>query len=145
MAEDMGPGDLGIEPGRSPQQLYRWFLASLLFGRNIRQTNAANTYRALLEHRMTSPARFADLDREQLRRILDEGGYDRFDYVMTDELHGVMAGVRRDWGSVQHLVASAADRGQAHDRLLVYTGIGEVTARIFLDQVPARLYGSAGS
>jgi endonuclease III len=143
MPDDLGPSDLDIDPARSPEQRYRWFLASLLLGRNIRQTQAANTYRALIAHGMTSPERFADLQREQLRAVLDEGGYDRFDFIMTDELHGVMAGVRQDWGSVNHLITSAKDRGEAHDRLLAYKGIGETTARIFLDAVPADLYGTA--
>ena len=143
MVENMTPEDLGIDPSRSPEQLYRWFLASLLFGRNIRQEQAAKTYGVLIDAGMTSPKHFADLGREALRRTLDEGGYDRFDYQMADELHGVMAGVDADWGSVHHLVASAADRAEAHDRIVAYKGIGEVTARIFLDEVPPGTYGTA--
>lgn len=140
---NLGPADLDIDVAKSPEQRYRWFLASLLFGRNIRQTQAAHTYRVLIDHGLTSPERFADLSREQLRALLDEGGYDRFDYLMADELHGVMAGVVADWGSVNHLLASAKDRAEAHDRLVAYKGIGDTTARIMLDQVPADLYGTA--
>lgn len=143
MAENLGPADLGIDVARSDQQLYRWFLASLLFGRNIRQSQAQKTYEVLIERGMTSPGHFADLGREQLRRVLDEGGYDRFDYQMADELHGVMAGVQDDWGSVHRLVASAADRAEAERRMTAYKGVGPTTARIFLDEVPAGLYGSA--
>ncbi|RIX27925.1 HhH-GDP family DNA glycosylase [Amnibacterium setariae] len=145
MAErnNLGPADLGVDVARSPEQRYRWFLASVLFGRRIRQEQAARTYRVLIEHGLTSPERFADLDRDALRRLLDEGGYDRFDWLMTDELHEVMAGVARDWGSVNRLVTSSADRREAHDRLVAYKGVGEVTARIFLDDVPADLYGTA--
>ncbi len=143
MNGNLGPADLDIDPARSPEQRYRWFLASLVLGRNIRQTQAAHTYRVLIEHGLTSPGRFADLGREELRALLDEGGYDRFDHLMTDELHEVMAGVAADWGSVNHLLASAKDRAEAHDRLVAYKGIGEVTARILLDEVPTGLYGSA--
>lgn len=140
---NLGPADLDIDPARSAEQRYRWFLASLLLGRNIRQEQAAKTYRALLDHGLTSPARFADYEREPLRAVLDEGGYARFDYIMTDELHEVMAGVAADWDSVNHLITSAADRHEAHDRLLAYKGIGETTARIFLDGIPSELYGTA--
>ncbi|GAA2753378.1 hypothetical protein [Amnibacterium kyonggiense] len=144
MAEkDLGPEDLGIDVARSPEQRYRWFLASLLLGRNIRQAQAAHTYRALIEHGMTSPERFAGLEHEQLRAILDEGGYDRFDHLMARELQEVMAGVARDWGSVNHLLTSSADRQEAHDRVVAYRGIGETTARILLDAVPPALYGTA--
>ena len=139
---DLGPGDLGIDPSTEPG-LYRWFLASVLFGRNIRQAQAAETYRVLIEHGMTSPKRFAELGREPLRRLLDEGGYGRFDSLMSDELHEVMVRIDADHGSVHRLVATSADRAEAHDRLVALKGVGEVTARIFLDAVPPGLYGSA--
>jgi len=140
---NLGPADLGIDPARSPEQRYRWFLASVLFGRRIRQEQAAHTYRVLIEHGLTSPERFADVSRDDLRVLLDDGGYDRFDWLMTDELHEVMAGVVRDWGSVNRLVTTAADRQEAHDRLVAFKGVGDVTVRIFLDGVPQDLFGTA--
>ena len=143
MADDLGPADLGIEVDRSDQQLYRWFLASLLFGRNIRQAQAAKTYRVLIDHGFTSPGRFADVDAQRLSAVLDEGGYDRFDDQMADELLRVMAGVVADHGSVHRLVATSADRAEAERRMTAYKGVGPTTARIFLDQVPDGLYGSA--
>ncbi|MGT2427044.1 hypothetical protein [Amnibacterium kyonggiense] len=97
----------------------------------------------LLEHGLTSPDRFAGLEHEQLRAMLDEGGYDRFDHLMARELQEVMAGVARDRGSANHLLASAADRREAHDRVAAYRGIGETTARILLDAVRPDLYGTA--
>ncbi|MFD1721059.1 hypothetical protein [Amnibacterium endophyticum] len=143
MADDLGPDDLGIDVARSDQQLFRWFLASLLFGRNIRQQQAARTYSVLIDHGLTSPARFADLEHEELSRLLDEGGYDRFDDQMADELQRVMSGVHDDWGSVHRLVATAADRAVAERRMTAYKGVGPTTARIFLDEVPAGVYASA--
>ena len=37
---NLGPADLDIDPSRSAEQRYRWFLASLLLGRRIRQEQA---------------------------------------------------------------------------------------------------------
>ncbi|WP_445996012.1 hypothetical protein ACUWEX_08990 [Okibacterium fritillariae] len=144
MSDNLTPADLDIDPSTgSPVQLYRWLLASLLFGRRIQQEIAAQTYRTLIDHGFTSPARFSTVGREQLRRILDEGGYARFDYIMTDELRDVMPGLADEYGSVHHLVASSADRDELIERLTAFTGIGPVTARIFADAMPSQLYGTA--
>ena len=56
--EDLGPADLGIDPGRSPQQLFRWLVASILLGGNVRQTIAKQGYEALVAAGYTSPAEF---------------------------------------------------------------------------------------
>lgn len=144
MADNLGPADVGIDPFTgSPQQLYRWFLASLLFGRHIQQTIAADTYRALIEHGFTSPHKFGEIEREPLRRILDEGGYGRFDYIMTDELHEVMGQLLEDYGSVHKMVVTSADRDELTTRLTAFTGIGPVTARIFTQELPKDVYGAA--
>jgi endonuclease III len=145
MSDDVKhPSDLGIDVSEGrPQQLYRWLLASVLFGRPVQQSVAADTYRVLIDHGLTSPARFAEHDHEGLRRLLDEGSYARIDHVMSDELHEVMAHVVDDWGSVSHLVRSSADRGELTARLTALTGVGPKTAEIFTRELPGSLYGTA--
>ncbi|MGY2898006.1 hypothetical protein ACVKXF_000618 [Curtobacterium sp. PvP017] len=65
MADVTHAADLGIDlSDGKPQQLYRWFLASMLFGRPIRQEQAAATYRVLIDHGFTSPGKFAGAGRE---------------------------------------------------------------------------------
>ncbi len=58
-AADLG---LDLEAGE-PDQLFKWFLASLLFGRPVQQEVAANTWHVLLQHGLTSPGQFAKYDR----------------------------------------------------------------------------------
>lgn len=145
---DLGPGDLGIDlaPEASdptPQALYRWLLASLLFGRPVQQGVAADTFHVLIQHGLTSPATFAERGREELRRILDEGSYARIDYVMSDELHDVMGGIVSDHGSVNHLVRSSSGAAELRERLESYRGVGPKTAEIFTRWLPASLYGTA--
>jgi len=141
---NLTPDDLGIDVASgTPQQLYRWFLASILFGKPIQQGVAAATYRALLDHGLTSPAAFDRFGREPLRRILDGGGYGRFDYQMADYLHEIMPAVKREHGSVRRMVTTSADRATLERRMAAFTGVGKVTARIFAERVPARLYGTA--
>ena len=120
-------------------ELFRWFLASLLFGRPIQQQVAARTYRVLIDHGLTTPGAFARYDRESLRALLDEGHYARLDYIMTDELHEVMRIVATDFGSVEELVRSARTRAALTETLVALPGIGPVTAEIFLREVPERV------
>lgn len=146
MADNLQPKDLDIDldpADPTPQSLYRWLLASLLFGRPVQQQVSAATYRVLIEHGFTSPATFAKAGREELRRILDEGHYARIDYVMADELHEVMRGIDRDHGSVNHLVRASADAGALRGALTAYKGVGERTADIFVRQLPPGIIGSA--
>ncbi|PPF87859.1 DNA methylase [Subtercola sp. Z020] len=140
---NMNADDLGLDPasGRA-DQLYGWFLASLLFGRPVQQSVAADTWRVLMKHGLTSPGRFEEFDREGLRALLDEGHYARIDYVMTDELHDVMATVKREHGSVSELVKNASSKKELTDELLALKGIGPKTVEIFLREVPDALIGS---
>ncbi|MDF2443928.1 MAG: hypothetical protein JWR01_2131 [Subtercola sp.] len=141
---NMDADDLGLDPATGEaDQLYGWFLASLLFGRPVQQSVAAATWKVLIKHGLTSPSRFADYDREGLRALLDEGHYARIDYVMTDELHDVMATVKREHGSVSELVKHAASRADLRATLLDWKGIGPKTAEIFLGEIPDRVIGSA--
>ncbi len=144
MSANLTPADLDIDPSSgSPQQLFRWLLASVLFGRPIQQSVAAETYRTLLKNDFTSPQKFTQLGREPLRRLLDEGGYVRLDYQMADTLHAVMQSIIDDYGSVHHLVATSHDAAELTERLTAVKGIGPVTARIFTSQVPTAVYDSA--
>jgi 3-methyladenine DNA glycosylase/8-oxoguanine DNA glycosylase len=138
MASVTHAAELGIDLERGkPQQLYRWFLASLLFGRPIRQEQAAETYRVLIEHGFTSPGKFAGAGREELRRVLDEGGYARFDYQMTDALHAAMHTIDADEGSVSHIVRSAASRSELRATLESLQGVGPKVVEIFLRDIPS--------
>jgi len=133
--------DIDLSDGK-PQQLYRWFLASILFGKPIQQNVSADTYRVLIDHGFTSPKKFADIQREPLRKLLDDGGYGRFDYQMADYLHEIMAAVEKDHGSIHQMVASASSRDDLAKTVQDFQGVGAVTARIFTEQIPRAVIGS---
>lgn len=136
------PEDLGIDLSEGkPQQLYRWFLACLLFARPIQQDIAANAYKLLIQRGFTSPKKFGPVGREPLRRILDHAKYSRYDYVTTDELHEAMARVIEQYGPVNHMVKSAGSSEELRRRLLEFKGFGETAADIFLREVPAKFNG----
>lgn len=143
MADNLTPADVEIDlSDGKPQQLYRWFLASILFGKPIQQNVSADTYHVLIDHGFTSPKKFSEIEREPLRRLLDEGGYGRFDYQMADYLHAIMAAVDKDHGSIHQLVTSARSREELAKTVQQFQGVGAVTARIFTEQIPANIIGS---
>ncbi|GAA4679355.1 HhH-GDP family DNA glycosylase [Frondihabitans cladoniiphilus] len=145
MADDLGPHDLDIDldtDDPTPQALYRWLLASVLFGRPVQQKVAADTYRVLIDHGLTSPAKFAEVGRERLRGMLDEGSYARIDYVMADELHEVMGRIDSEHGSVNRLVRASPDLPALRDALTAYKGVGPKTVEIFTRWLPEGLVGS---
>jgi 3-methyladenine DNA glycosylase/8-oxoguanine DNA glycosylase len=138
----VGPADLGIDlSDGKPQQLYRWFLACLLFARPIQQAIAAGAYRALIDRGLTSPEKFAHIGREPLRKLLNNARYARYDYVTADTLHETMAQVVKEYGSVSKLVKTAESAAELEKRLTAFKGIGEKTAGIFLQEVPGEFNG----
>ena len=143
MSKNMDAKDLGLDlSDGAADQLYGWFLASLLFGRPVQQKVSADTWKVLIDHGLTSPGQFEKYDREGLRALLDEGHYARIDYIMTDELHEVMGTVKREYGSVSDLVKKAESRDDLQAKLLELKGIGPKTVEIFLREVPAGVIGS---
>ncbi len=137
------PEDLGIDlADGKPQQLYRWFLACLLFARPIQQEIAADAYRALIgKGRLTSPGRFKDIQREPLRKLLDDARYARYDYVTADQLHESMRRVVDEYRSVSRMVKDAESIDDLRKRLLGFKGIGDLTADIFLHELPRKFNG----
>ncbi|MGW9402647.1 hypothetical protein ACWGQ2_01620 [Arthrobacter sp. NPDC055585] len=139
----MTPADLGLDlSSGAPDQLYRWLLASLLFGKRIQQEIAARTWHVLIDNGLTGPEKFADVSRDQLMRLLTEGGYVHYRWKEDDELHTVMAGIIREFGSVSDMVKDAESPAELRRRLEQFPGIGPVTANIFLEWVPERFNGT---
>lgn len=139
----MTPADLGIDlAGGDPSQLYRWFLASLLFGKRIQQDLAASTWHVLMDNGLTSPESFASVSRERLMELLTEGGYVHYRWKEDDELHTVMAGVIQRYGSLEQMVKGAGSAEELKQRLEEFKGIGPVTAGIFMEWIPQQYNGT---
>ena len=66
--------DLGIDvrSGRS-DEIFKWFLASILFGTRIRQDVARETYRQFDKHRVLTPDEILNTGWDGLVVILDAG------------------------------------------------------------------------
>lgn len=91
---------------------------------------------------MPARAYLADVSRDQLMRLLTEGGYVHYRWKEDDELHAVMAGILKEFGSIGDMVKGAGSAGELRHRLEQFPGIGPVTAGIFMEWVPARFNGT---
>ncbi len=126
--------DLGIDL-RKPEGRFKWFLASILFGARIHEGVAANTYVAFQREGLDSPERILSAGWEKLVRVLDEGGYVRYDFSTATKLLHIMRDLKEQYGSLEELWLQSADTKDLERRLQEFKGIGPVTAQIFLREM----------
>jgi len=73
---------LGINLGRRDEgEIFKWFLASVLFGAPISESAVIKTYRCFEKRKALSPQRILETGWDGLVEILDEGSYTRYDFI----------------------------------------------------------------
>lgn len=130
--------ELGIDlASGSDDALFRWFLASLLFGARISETTAKNTYRSFARHGLIRPQKIVNAGWDFLvRPIMREGGYVRYDgRKSTQVLRDCDELVAEYGGKLRRLHDAARDARDLERRLLGFYGVGPVTANIFLREL----------
>lgn len=130
--------ELGIELSRgAPAEIYKWFLAALLFGARISERIAVKTYREFEQAGILSPHKLVDAGWDALVAILDRGGYARYDFKTATKLLDVNRTLMQDYkGNLNALHDSAGDASDLEQRLRnLGKGIGEVTVNIFLREL----------
>ena len=138
--------DLGftVEPG-DEAALFKWLLASMLFGHRIAQTIAARTWRVLVDAGIDTPHALAGSRHAALVRMLGEGGYRRYDESTARRLARLARTLVDDYGGrVLGIAERADDRADFERRVLAFDGIGPVTLRIFMREAGPAVYGGSG-
>ena len=132
-SEELG---LDLRSGRE-QDLFLWFLASLLFGQRISETIARNTYHSFVRHGLTSPRKIIAAGWAYLvNPVMREGGYVRYDESKSTKiLRDCTMLVDLYDGSLQRLHDTALDKNDLEARLLAFYGVGPVTMNIFLREL----------
>jgi endonuclease III len=129
---------LGISlEGSDDGEVFRWFLAAVLFGAPITETSVIKTYRCFEKHGVLTPEKVLRTGWDGLVEILDEGSYTRYDYKTADKLLEVMGNLRAKYGgSLGLLHEKAAGSLDLEKRLKeLGKGIGDVTVSIFLREL----------
>ena len=126
--------DLGIDL-KEPSGRFKWFLASILFGARISEKIAANTYKSFEWYGVDSPEKIIAAGWDELVRILDEGGYVRYDFSTATKLLEIAGTLKEKYGSLENLYNQSSDTKDLERRLQEFKGIGAVTTQIFLREL----------
>lgn len=129
---------LGIDlsQGKSPE-IFKWFLASILFGARISETIVVHTYKEFEKEKALTPDNILKKEWEGLVGILDNGGYVRYDFKTATKLLQIIKNLKEEYQSdLNRLHQAAKDPGDLEKRLKnLGKGIGDITANIFLREL----------
>jgi len=128
--------DLGINlKSKKEKELFKWFLACLLFGKPIQQEVAKRTYFEFEKAKLFSPDKILKAGWNKLVKILDKGHYVRYDFSTADKLLEICRELKQKYGSLTNLIKSAKNKKELERKLQGFKGIGPVTVRIFLEEM----------
>ncbi len=129
---------LGINLSKAePKEVFKWFLASILFGARISETIAINTYRQFEKDDLLDADKIIEAGWDNLVKSLDAGGYVRYDFKTADKLLEVMKNLKTNYnGNLNLLHDQASDPRDLEEKIKnLGKGIGDVTANIFLREL----------
>lgn len=130
--------ELGIDlAAGTDEELFKWFLASALFGARISESIARNTYRAFERHGLLDPESILEAGWDVLvGTAMAEGGYVRYDNQRSTQiLRNCRTLIDEYGGSFRRLHDEAADSSDLEHRIERFYGVGPVTANIFLREL----------
>ncbi len=129
---------LGIRLSSSDAgEIFKWFIASMLFGARISGNIAIRTYKEFESRGIASPEEVVKTGWDGLVAILDEGGYARYDFKTATKLLAVCKMLMEKYkGDLNILHSKSLDNEDLENRLKALgKGIGDVTVNIFLREL----------
>ncbi len=129
---------LGIDLRSSRRrEVFRWFLASILFGARISERLASKTFQVFNLAGVSSPEKILGRGWDGLVQLLDEGGYARYDFKTATKLLDMAKSLEEEYeGDLNRLHRMASDPADLEDRIQsLAKGIGQVTTDIFLREM----------
>ena len=126
---------LGIDLGKGEREIFKWFLASLLFGRRIGEGIAMRTYKEFEKEGLVTPRAIQRAGWGRLVKVLDGGGYVRYDFSTATRLLEITKKLLEGYGSLTKLHEAAGDAKDLERRLQEFREIGPVTTNIFLREL----------
>ena len=132
--------DLGINlKSKKETEIFKWFLACLLFGKPIQQEVAKRTYFEFEKEGLLSPDKILKAGWDKLVEVLDRGHYVRYDFSTATKLLEICKKLKEKYGNLTNLIKSAKNKKELIRKLLEFKGIGPVTVRIFLQGLDKNL------
>jgi len=127
--------DINLRSGKK-EEIFKWFIASSLFGARISETIAMRTYKQFEKDGLLSPERIIARGWSRLVESLDRGGYVRYDFSTADDILALSDLLMRSYdGDLNRLHDQAKDPADLEARLKEFRGVGDVTVNIFLREL----------
>ncbi|HEV2386092.1 MAG TPA: hypothetical protein VGS20_02445 [Candidatus Acidoferrales bacterium] len=140
------PRRLGIRlASKRETELFKWFLACLLFGKPIQADIAEAACRALIEAKLTSPGAIVRAGWSKLVVLLDRAHYVRYDFSTATKLLEVSGELIRRYGTITRLLGQSRTPGELSRKLQEFKHIGPVTAQIFVREIRPIWYAAPGA
>ena len=134
MASEISAKQLGIDISQGEGDLFKWFIASFLFGKRIQQDIAADAYRVIVEkHKRDTPRKIGNCSWQELVDMLGEGHYVRYDESTAERLLKLSDKLNNEYGGkLGNIREQSKDRKELEKRLGEFEGIGPKTVEIFM-------------
>ena len=131
------PEELGIDLSKREEgEVFKWFLASLLFGARISMKLAARTYKEFAAANILTSEAILRAGWDRLVEVLDEGGYARYDFKTATRLLDIAKALTERYdGRITRVLESANDCRELTTALEEFKGVGPVTVSIFLREL----------
>lgn len=118
------------------KELFKWLIASLLLGKRISETLAIRTYMQFKSEDLLSFSKMRKLSWDDLVKVLDDGGYVRYDFSTASTLQAILKMLAEKYnGKLNTIHETAKNPRDLEARLQEFKGIGPVTANIFLREM----------
>jgi endonuclease III len=134
MSAEISAEDLGIDMSEGEGALFKWFLASFLFGKRIQQDIAAEAYRVIVDkHKRDTPRKLGNCSWQQLVDMLGEGHYVRYDESTAERLLKLCEKLDQEYdGKLGRIHELSESRKDLEKRLADFEGVGPKTVEIFM-------------
>jgi len=128
---------LGIElKEKKSDEIFKWFLASILYGARIGEKIATNTYYEFEKRNVLTPEKILKTEWDGLVEILDVGGYVRYDFKTATKLLDIMKIIQDNYdNNLNNMHEAVSDFQDLENKLIEMPGIGPTTANIFLREL----------
>ena len=143
MSDQVTARELGLNVSSGDEKdVFKWFLASFLFGKRIQQDIAVSTYRVIVEqHGRDTPRKLCNCTWQELVDMLGEGNYTRYDESTAERLLELCKKLNDEYGGKVDNIHRASDsRKDLEKRLGEFDGIGPKTIEIFMREAAKRWY-----
>jgi len=126
--------ELGLDLTK-PRDRFKWFLASMLFAKRISTEIAKKTYRMFEEEGLTTPESILEAGWDRIVRILDSGGYVRYDFSTASSVMEAARKLIEGYGDLEKLHEISSDPRDLERRLMEFKGVGPTATNIFLREL----------